>query len=45
MGFGFVNDVYAADPNRELTVCIQSVKDGGTWIAMKREKKSYAEWL
>jgi hypothetical protein len=43
VGFGLVKDVYAADPNRELTVRVQPVKDGGTWVTMKREKKIAAE--
>ncbi len=36
--FSFIGDF--SDPNRGLTVRVQSAKDGGTWIAIERENKS-----
>ena len=36
--FSFVGDF--SDSNRELTVRVQSAKDGGTWIAIKRESRA-----
>ena len=35
ISFTFVGDF--EDSNRELSIRVQSAKDGGTWIAIKRE--------
>ncbi len=36
VSFSFVGDF--SDPNRDLAVRVQSAKDGGIWIAIKRER-------
>ncbi len=38
ISFTFVGDF--EDSNRELSIRVQSAKDGGTWIAIKRESAS-----
>ena len=35
ISFTFIGDF--EDSNRELSIRVQSAKDGGTWIAIKRE--------
>ena len=38
ISFTFIGDF--EDSNRELSIRVQSAKDGGTWIAIKRENLS-----
>jgi photoactive yellow protein len=38
ISFTFIGDF--EDSNRELSIRVQSAKDGGTWIAIKRENES-----
>jgi photoactive yellow protein len=38
ISFTFIGDF--EDSNRELSIRVQSAKDGGTWIAIKRENSS-----
>lgn len=38
ISFSFIGDF--SDPDRELTVRVQSAKDGGLWIAIKRESSA-----